>query len=82
MVKELEEINTDLKLAEANRDKYTEYEEILGVQDAASYETLFDAREELNLRYDMWKGIKDFGNLTNEWQLIPFAEIDAKKIEQ
>jgi len=41
-------------------ERFTQYEEILAVQDAATYETLLDAREQLNLRYHMWKGIKEF----------------------
>lgn len=56
-LRELGEIDNKMKEAEANMKRYSEYEEILQVQEAATYNTLLDAREELNLRLYMWRGI-------------------------
>jgi dynein heavy chain len=79
-VQELAQLDERLQAAEANMERFTSYEDILGVQEAASYETMIDAREQLNLRFHMWRGIKEFGQLTKEWSGIPFRDIDAKKI--
>jgi dynein heavy chain, axonemal len=79
-VTELSVIDQKMKEAENNMEKYTQYEEILGVQEPANFQAVLDAREELNLRYHMWKGINEFGNLNKEWAKIPFKDVDAKKI--
>ena len=52
-VRELSELDTKMRAAETQMQKFAEYEEILQVQEAANYNTLLDAREELNLRLFM-----------------------------
>lgn len=81
-LKELGELDAKMKEAEANMKRYSDYEEILQVQEAASYNTLLDAREELNLRLFMWRGIQEFRELSLQWGKLPFRQVNAKEIAQ
>ncbi|KRX08296.1 P-loop containing nucleoside triphosphate hydrolase [Pseudocohnilembus persalinus] len=80
--KELGELNETMKGYEKDMEKFINYEEILGVQQQANFENLLDAKFELTLRYDMWRGIQEFKQLQSKWSQIPFSEINAKEIAQ
>ena len=46
------------------------------------FENLSDLRASLNFRLDMWRGLKDWINLTNKWMGQKFEQIDVEQIKQ
>jgi len=43
---------------------------------------LLEARQQLDMRNDMWKGIKEFDELSMKWSALPFKDVDAKGISE
>lgn len=80
MVNELSGLDERMKRAQGDMNRFGFYEEILAVQETASYQTLLDAREELSMRLNMWRSIKEFRVLSEQWSQLPFGQVNAKQI--
>jgi hypothetical protein len=39
------------------------YEDVLDINGEGNYESLYNLKSEFDLRYNLWKGLDDFGNL-------------------
>lgn len=40
------------------------YEDVLDINGEGNYDNLYTLKQEFDLRYNLWKGIEDFGVLT------------------
>lgn len=43
---------------------------------------MLEARQQLDMRNDMWKGIKEFDLLSMKWSALAFKDVDAKGISE
>ena len=43
---------------------------------------MLEARQQLDMRNDMWKGIKEFDELSMKWSALAFKDVDAKGISE
>jgi polyhydroxyalkanoate synthesis regulator phasin len=48
---------------EAQVQQMMGYEDVLDINGEGNYESLYNLKSEFDLRYNLWKGLDDFGNL-------------------
>lgn len=78
-IKELAAIIEEFKTFETLGNKYREYQRTLGM-DESDLENMRNLKEDLDLRYAMWKSLKEWKELTKGWINGKFNEIDTEQI--
>jgi len=78
-IKELGEILIEFKKLEDLGNKYREYQRTLGM-DESDFENLRNLKEDVDLRFLMWKSLKEWKELTKSWRDGKFKEIDTEQI--
>ena len=58
------------------------YEDVLDINGEGNYDNLYTLKQEFDLRYNLWKGIEDFGALTVEWNKKVLNTIEVKPMMQ
>lgn len=58
------------------------YEDVLDINGEGNYENLYTLKQEFDLRYNLWKGIEDFGAITTEWNKKLLKNIEVKPMMQ
>ena len=67
---------------EAQVTQMQSYEEVLDIPGEGNYDNLYTLKQEFDLRYSLWKGIEDFGALTEEWAQKVLKDIEVKPMMQ
>lgn len=80
-IKELEELNNEAKKLEENSKLYNHYEQTLGLP-TSRFEDLEILIQDANLRYLMWKSLKEWKGLISGWVDGKFNAIDTEEIKQ
>lgn len=80
-IKELEAYNTEAKRLEENSKLYNHYEQTLGLP-TSRFEDLEILIQDVNLRYLMWKSLKEWKLLIAGWIDGKFNLIDTEEIKQ
>lgn len=75
-IEELEEHDRIVKKLEEDSKKYRVYEMTLNMPET-KFDELGDLRVALNARLDMWRGLRDWRELTNKWMGMKFEEINV-----
>ena len=78
-IKELALIIDEFKKFEDLGNKYREYQRTLGM-DESDFENMRNLKEDLDLRFAMWKSLKEWKELTKSWINGKFNEIDTEQI--
>lgn len=58
------------------------YEDVLDINGEGNYENLYTLKQEFDLRYNLWKGIDDFGAITQDWNQKVLKTIEVKPMMQ
>ena len=70
-----------MKKFESDSVKFRQYEMTLNMPES-KFENLEYLRGVLNLRLDMWRGLRDWISLTDKWMNMKFEEINVEEIKQ
>lgn len=79
-IKELEDLYNNAKKLEANSKLYNHYEHTLGLP-ISRFEDLEILLQDANLRYLMWKSLKEWKELISSWVDGKFSEINTEEIK-
>lgn len=81
MLKRLDELEVRVKDLESTATKYQSWQEVLQTNQS-TFDNLSQLREDFNIRGAMWRSLKEWESLTNDWVKTQFALIDAPSIEK
>lgn len=80
VLKKLDDLEIHKNELEETAGKYNYYQEQLQVQPTI-FENLDSLREELSIRCLLWRSLKEWEEMTEEWLKTDFKDIDANKIK-
>jgi dynein heavy chain len=81
VIQYLSELEEQLDLLEKTAVKYRKYQETLGVE-PTQFDALRDARTDLDIKLSLWRALKRWSELTEEWISEKFERIDADEIQR
>ena len=79
IIDELTKMHQRFKQLEEQSKKYNHYEDTLGLPISA-FDEVRSLKEEIELRLSMWKSLKEWKELTMEWTVSKFKEINPEVI--
>lgn len=78
-IAELEKYKAEYLELEGMAKKINKYEETLNLA-TSGFENVYNLGQEVNLRLDLWKSLKEFHELSEKWISGKFNDIDADEI--
>ena len=78
-IEELSDLHKVFKQYENLSRRYNHYEETLSLQ-VSTFENVRSLRNELDLKQSMWRSLKEWKELTNEWTICRFREINPEEM--
>ena len=80
-VHELGEMDESVKEMEVRAEKLNEFQECLEITPTL-FEEVEYVREQLDLRHNLWRGLKNWRELKDEWVKTPFKQINVPLISK
>ena len=59
-----------------------EYEDVLEINGDGNYDNLYTLKIQFDLRYQLWKGLEDFGKISQTWDEKVLKDIEVKPMQQ
>eukprot|EP01029_Cantina_marsupialis_P009144 TRINITY_DN2137_c0_g5_i1.p1 TRINITY_DN2137_c0_g5~~TRINITY_DN2137_c0_g5_i1.p1 ORF type:complete len:3984 (-),score=1416.37 TRINITY_DN2137_c0_g5_i1:203-12154(-) len=80
----IEFINSQADLFSQLKDQSKKFQHYQGMlqQPVMEFEAMDEVQLDLHLKQQLWSGIRDWDNLTDEWNGMPFNDIDAAEIDK
>lgn len=79
VLNKVDDLEASFKTAYEKSEKYKEYQQVLGTE-MIEFTNVDELREQLMLRVDLWRGLKEWNELTTKWVSQQFLTIKAKDI--
>ena len=80
-IKELEEIDEKCRKLESEASTISEYQTFLELP-INRFEEVEQVREDLDARLELWRSLRDWKKMQQDWINAPFNKIDAKFVRQ